>query len=99
MNRIKPGDVLNILPVKGILYKISPGESLWEISRKFDVSMDRIAEANNIQNPDLVQIGTLLILPGAKPEFSYQDRLNSKLIKPVHARISSYYGMRWGKDA
>lgn len=97
MNRIKPGMRLQILPIKGILYKISPGESLWSISRRFKISLNKIIEANNIANPDMVKPGKLLILPGAKPEFSYKDRLQRKFIKPVNARISSGYGMRWGR--
>ncbi|NLM97621.1 MAG: peptidoglycan DD-metalloendopeptidase family protein, partial [Halanaerobiaceae bacterium] len=97
MNRIKIGDELRILPVKGILYKINPGESLWTISRKFKISIDKIVEANALDNPDLVQPGVTLILPGAKPEFGYKDRLGNRFIYPVNARISSYYGERWGR--
>ncbi len=97
MNRIQPGDKLKILPVKGILYKISPGENLYVITRQFGLSMDKITSANNIKDPDLLKPGDLLILPGAKPEFSYEDRLEQKLLMPVRGRISSYYGKRWGR--
>lgn len=97
MNRIQVGDIIKILPVKGIIYKVNPGESLWTISRQFDISIDRIVKANAIIDPDLVQPGTTLILPGAKPEFGYQDRLSRRFIRPTSARISSYYGMRWGR--
>jgi murein DD-endopeptidase MepM/ murein hydrolase activator NlpD len=97
MNQIKPGDIIQILPVKGIVYKINPGESLWTISRQFGIGIEEIVKANAIGNPDLVKPGCLLILPGAKPEFGYQERLQQRFIKPVNARISSYFGMRWGK--
>lgn len=97
MNRIKVGDVLRILPVKGIVYKIGPGESLWTIAKQFDISINSIVEANLIKDPDLVQPGTILILPGARPELGYQERLQKKFIKPVHARISSHFGGRWGR--
>ena len=97
MNQIKPGQVIKILPVKGILYKIGPGENLSTIAVRFDISILNIVESNNIENPNKVQPGRMLILPGAKPEFSYQDRLERLFTKPVNARISSYYGMRWGR--
>jgi len=97
MNMIKEGDKLKILPVKGILYRVNPGESLWLISINFDISIDKIIKANNIMNSKVVKQGQLLILPGAKPEFGYQERMSSKLMAPVSARISSYYGMRWGR--
>ena len=98
MNKIKIGDELRILPVKGILYKVNPGESLWTISKQFNISINKIVEANVIDKPDLVQPGVTLILPGAKPEFGYQDRLGKRFIYPVNARISSYFGARWGKQ-
>ncbi|QTL99602.1 peptidoglycan DD-metalloendopeptidase family protein [Iocasia frigidifontis] len=97
MNRIQVGDVLVILPVKGILYKINPGENLWTITRDFAVSLDEVIEANGISNPDLVKPGKVVLLPGAKPEFGYQERLSQHFIKPIDARISSYFGMRWGR--
>ncbi len=97
-NRINEGDILVILPVKGILYKINPGESIWTISRQFGLSMDNIIKANAVTNPDFVKPGRLLLLPGAKPELGYNDSINKSFITPVgNARISSYYGMRWGR--
>ncbi|MCG8515562.1 MAG: peptidoglycan DD-metalloendopeptidase family protein [Halanaerobiales bacterium] len=97
INQIQPGEVLKILPVKGIIYKIGPGESLWTISRQFAIRLDRLITANAIRNPNLVQPGMLLVLPGAKPEFGYQQRIEQKFISPVAGRISSFYGMRWGR--
>ena len=98
MNRIQPGEKIKILPVKGILYKIGPGENLSTISQRFGISIENIVQSNRIKDPNNVQPGKMLILPGAKPEFSYQDRLERLFIKPVNARISSYYGRRWGRQ-
>ena len=97
MNKIKPGEKIKILPVKGILYKLGPGENLGSIANRFNISIKNILKSNNIKDADKVQQGRLLILPGAKPEFSYKDRLQQLFISPVHAPISSDYGMRWGR--
>jgi murein DD-endopeptidase MepM/ murein hydrolase activator NlpD len=97
MNNIKPGMELKILPVKGLLYKLGPGESLWQIAHKFDVKLNKVVEANNIQKPEQVKLDKLLILPGAVPEFGYKERLKKRFISPVIARISSPFGRRWGK--
>jgi len=97
MNSIKPGQELKILPVKGILYRVSPGESMSAVASKFDINLKKIIEDNNIENPNRVEIDKLLILRGAVPEFSYRDRLEKKFIKPINTRITSYYGMRWGR--
>ncbi len=97
MNRLMPGDELTILPVKGILYNIGPGENFTQIVRKFELDIEEVKEANDISNPDSLKAGDRIILPGAKPEFGYQDRLNQLLIRPVEGRISSPFGPRWGR--
>ncbi|HMA60425.1 MAG TPA: M23 family metallopeptidase [Halanaerobiales bacterium] len=97
MNRIKPGDSLLILPVKGILYKIGPGQSIEGLAENFNIEVSTIRTSNNIGSNAEVQTGRLVLLPGAKPEFGYKDRLEKMLIAPVNARISSYYGRRWGR--
>ncbi len=97
MNKIKPGELIKILPVKGILYKIGPGENLSSISKRFEISIQELVNANQISDPDRVEPGKMLVLPGAKPEFGYKDRLEKLFIKPIFARISSSFGRRWGK--
>jgi len=97
INTIQIGDKIKILPVKGILYKVNPGESLWTIARQFSISIDAIVEANALINPDLVKPGMLLVLPDAKPEVGYKDRISKNFISPIKGRISSFYGPRWGK--
>lgn len=97
MNSIKPGQEFKILPVKGIIYRVSPGESVGSIARKFGLSKETIMKDNNIKDPSKLKIDQNLILRGAKPEFSYQDRLDQKFMYPINTRITSYYGPRWGR--
>lgn len=97
MNRIKPGDSLLILPVKGILYKIGPGQDIDSIANNFNIESSIIKSSNNVKRGEKVSTGRLLLIPGVKPEFGYKDRLEKMLIAPVNARISSYYGRRWGR--
>ncbi len=75
MNKINPGEIIQILPVKGILYKIGPSEDFFSIANRFEISVQSLVNANQIINPDRIYPGKMLILPGAKPEFGYQDRL------------------------
>lgn len=96
MNRVMPGDELEILPVKGILYNISPGDSFADIVRKFELDKEEVKEANDISEAEELKSGDKIILPGAEPEFGYQDRLNELLTRPVEGRVSSPFGPRWG---
>ncbi|MFW6281765.1 MAG: peptidoglycan DD-metalloendopeptidase family protein [bacterium] len=97
MNSIKPGQKLKILPVKGILYRVSPGESIASIAGKFDISSKTILKDNNIKKESNLKIDQTLILRGAKPEFSYRDRLEKEFMYPIKTRITSKYGPRWGR--
>ncbi|RAK09399.1 murein DD-endopeptidase MepM/ murein hydrolase activator NlpD [Halanaerobium saccharolyticum] len=97
MNSIKPGQEFKILPVRGIIYRVSPGESVDSIARKFELKRETIMKDNNIEDASSLKIDQKLILRGAKPEFSYQDRLDQKFMSPINTRITSYYGPRWGR--
>jgi len=97
MNSIKPGQEFKILPIKGIIYRVSPGESVASIAAKFNIKSETIMKDNNLKNPSNLKIDQNLILRGAKPEFSYQDRLDQKFMYPINTRITSYYGPRWGR--
>ncbi len=97
MNQIMPGDELTILPVRGIMYRIGPGDSFKDLVSKYDLDKEKVMQANNIRNAEKISQGKNIILPGAKPEFGYQDRLNQMFVRPVEGRISSPFGPRWGR--
>ncbi len=96
MNNIMPGDELTILPVKGIKYKIGPGDRFAEIIDNYGLNPEEVKRANNISQVDKLEQGDSLILPGAEPDFGYQDRLNQMFIRPVEGRVTSPFGPRWG---
>lgn len=48
----------------GPVYIVQPGDTLWAISRIFDVSVDDLVAANQIANAALVSAGARLVIPG-----------------------------------
>jgi lipoprotein-anchoring transpeptidase ErfK/SrfK len=46
-------------------YTVEPGEELGLIAKKFDVSIEDIVNANNLENPDFIYEGQVLIIPAA----------------------------------
>lgn len=46
-----------------ITHIVRPGENLWTISRQYGVSVDAIAAANNINDVNIVVVGSQLIIP------------------------------------
>lgn len=43
-----------------IIYTVQPGNTLWGLSKEFDVTIEEIANLNNIQNPNLIFVGEKL---------------------------------------
>lgn len=47
----------------GRTYTVQAGDTLAEIAAKFNVSLDALAAANNITDPDRIEVGDVLIIP------------------------------------
>lgn len=50
----------------GVHHTVRRGESLWLIGRAYGVEVEQIAVLNGIDNPDRLQAGRRLFIPGAK---------------------------------
>jgi murein DD-endopeptidase MepM/ murein hydrolase activator NlpD len=48
----------------GPVYIVQPGDTLWEIAQRFGVSVDDLAQANDIANVGNIDAGTALVIPG-----------------------------------
>jgi len=49
----------------GVYHTVRKGETLWRISRTYDVKLSRIARANHIRDPRDIDTGVRLYIPGA----------------------------------
>jgi LysM repeat protein len=45
-----------------VIYIVKPGDTLWKLSKKFNSTVDSIAQLNGIENPDLIYPGQKLII-------------------------------------
>jgi LysM repeat protein len=52
-----------ILPDTDIIHQVESGETLGAIAQLYDVSIDDIVAANNLVNPDALDIGDQLLIP------------------------------------
>ena len=46
-----------------IVYFVRPGDTLWKISKKYNVSPQLIAQINGLENPDVLNVGQRLLIP------------------------------------
>lgn len=51
-------------PVQGGLYLVRPGDTLASIAFRFGTTVDELVRVNGIPDPDRLQPGTLLLIPG-----------------------------------
>ncbi|MCG2821268.1 MAG: LysM peptidoglycan-binding domain-containing protein, partial [Candidatus Atribacteria bacterium] len=73
-----------------IIYSVKKGESLWSISREYNVKLEAIIAANSIIDASKISPGQQLRIPnvpGARSNIG-------NFIWPVRKRINSPYGMR-----
>lgn len=52
-------------PAKGVYHRVKKGETFWSIARAYHVKMQDLAEVNNINNPDLLEVGSVVFIPAA----------------------------------
>lgn len=46
-----------------ISYTVQTGDTLFLIAQRYGTTIERIVQANNIENPDLIRVGQVLVIP------------------------------------
>lgn len=60
-----PSSYVEKEPVKGIYHRVKKGETFSSIARAYRVKMQDLAEINNIQDPNLIEEGSVIFIPEA----------------------------------
>lgn len=61
------GDVLNVLPTKGISHKVKRGDTLKKIASLYKVEAGKIAEFNSLTSDGDLKVGETIVIPEGKP--------------------------------
>lgn|GEM_PF-1073919 len=94
-DRISVGMDLSVIEnASGIVVKVSQGDTLWDISRRYGVSIPEIAQANNLDVSEVLKVGTTLILPGAPLRSVPSVSRSSSFRWPIQGSLTSTYGWR-----
>jgi lipoprotein NlpD len=51
---------------KGVYHTVQKGQTLWRICKTYQVSVQEVAELNNITDPSQIEVGDRLFIPGAQ---------------------------------
>lgn len=66
---IYPGQILTVPvpnepPMEGFEYIVQPGDSLYEIAMRYDISLRELIQVNGITAPYIIYPGQSIIIPG-----------------------------------
>ena len=50
-------------PLDHRVHIVVPGDTLWKIANKYTISLDTLLAANNLTNPDVLEIGQSIYIP------------------------------------
>jgi murein DD-endopeptidase MepM/ murein hydrolase activator NlpD len=80
---IKPGQVLSILPTTGIKHSVQTNETLEQIAKKYKVDLEVILDYNEIEVPEDIAAGEVLIIPEGKVEIPESRRTQIATLNKV----------------
>ncbi|MBU4311209.1 MAG: N-acetylmuramoyl-L-alanine amidase [Candidatus Omnitrophica bacterium] len=58
-----PGEITRMT----VYHEVAPGETVWRISKMYDVEISDIVSANSLRNADVLEKGQKLVIPNAAP--------------------------------
>jgi len=74
---------------KGVYYRLIKGDTLWELSRTYQVSINKIKEANDIDSPKKLRVGKVIFIPMTETQlkmFQSNETLKNSLRKRLKLR-------------
>lgn len=54
-------------------YVVQPGDTLGRIAQGYGVSLEQLVSANNLVNPNLLEVGQVLLIPAPEPDYVGSD--------------------------
>jgi murein DD-endopeptidase MepM/ murein hydrolase activator NlpD len=76
--------------VPGVYHKVERGQTLWRISKMYDVDLDELIRINRIPDVTNIETGQLLLIPRRQTPL-YKD-VKEDFIWPVKGRVVASFG-------
>lgn len=81
--------------ISGTYHRLERGQTLWRISKLYDIDIDEILNINNLNDSTRINAGQILFIPNRSTKI-YSDRIRKDsgydFIWPVRGKVVSGYG-------
>ena len=82
--------------MEGLYHRMIKGQTLWRISKIYNVGLDELVRINNIADVRNIKTGQLIFVPKTKDTISHPQNITlesfEEFIWPVKGKIVSYFG-------
>jgi septal ring factor EnvC (AmiA/AmiB activator) len=80
----------------GVYHCVKSGDTLWSISRLYDVDLNTLVSTNNIDDSRRIQRGMRLLIPGRAGKEAVKKPYYTKdfFVWPLKGNVVSYYGSK-----
>ena len=95
------GSIKSSERMRGVYHRVKSGETLWRISKAYNIDLQELAEINNITDASRISAGSVVFipdaprvidLPPAKPPVETKPAVVKKPEKPVTTRVEPEAG-------
>ena len=93
---IGPRSPISTQVIPGLHHRVEPKQTLWMISRIYNVDIDDILRANNISEDATIEVGQVLLIPNRlKPQNEMIFSSGDDFIWPLKGRVVSAFGTNY----
>jgi len=80
--------------IPGSYHRVERGQTLWRISKIYNVDLDEIARINRISDASGIEVGQLIFIPALKKQeyTTYKSSGSEDFIWPVRGRVITFFG-------
>ena len=93
-------------PVEKVYHVVREGDTLWKIARMYEVDLRELIRLNNIQDPNSLEVGEVLLIPpsretqkeSVRQSISFTPGKEGGFIWPAKGEVVEYFGKGKGRD-
>ncbi|MFH1594182.1 MAG: LysM peptidoglycan-binding domain-containing M23 family metallopeptidase [Candidatus Omnitrophota bacterium] len=82
--------------VPGFYHEVSRGQTLWNLSKMYNISLDSIIKANYLPDSSKLEVGQLIFIPEVKEKALVSKPARSvkseSFVWPINGKVVSYFG-------